>query len=194
MIVVDIEATGVEANKHSIVSIGAVDFSDPKRQFYEECRIFPGAHVMDEALAVNGFSLEAINDPKKPSDREVVEHFLKWALDSAEHTIAGQNPAFDRDFIKATAERYHLDWPLAHRTIDLHSVCYLHQIKRGIVPPVENKRSNLNSDAIMAYVGLPTEPKPHKAINGARYEAEAFSRLFYDKGLSDEFKTSPLPW
>jgi len=39
MIVADIEATGLDPRKHSILSIGAVDFEHPERQFYGECRI-----------------------------------------------------------------------------------------------------------------------------------------------------------
>jgi DNA polymerase III epsilon subunit-like protein len=57
MIVLDIEASGVEAHKHSIVSLGALDLANPKNRLYLECRIWDGAHVMDGALAVNGFTM-----------------------------------------------------------------------------------------------------------------------------------------
>jgi len=53
--------------------------------------------------------------------------------------------------------------------------------------------SDLNSDFIMNYVGLPSEPKPHRAINGARYEAEALSRLIYGRGLFEEFEGYAIP-
>ena len=62
MLVVDVEASGTEAAKHSIVSIGALDFSNPSIRFYGECRIWEGAHVMPEALMVNGFSEEQIKE------------------------------------------------------------------------------------------------------------------------------------
>ncbi len=194
MIIVDIEASGTDPRKHSIVSIGALEFENPSNQFYEECRIWDSAHVMEEALLVNGYSREAITDPAKKTDRQIVEDFLAWAGKCKESTLAGHNPSFDRDFIKYTAERYHLNWPLAHRTIDLHSICYFHQMRRGIIPPVKNNRSDLNSDSVSRYVGLPPEPKPHIAIAGARIEAEALSRFAYEKHLFPEFKDFPIPW
>ncbi len=155
MIVVDIETSGVDPIKNSILSIGAVDFLNPKRIFYEECRAFEGAHISDESLAVNGYSREEVTDSQKQSDKEIVEHFLAWTLESKDHTMAGQNPSFDRDFIMYTAQRYHLNWPLTHRTVDLHSVCYSHMVGQGTLPPMEKNRSALNLDAILVYLGMP---------------------------------------
>jgi hypothetical protein len=65
---------------------------------------------------------------------------------------------------------------------------------RGITPPVLNKKTDLNSDKIMEYVGIPTEPHPHKALNGAIWELEAFSRLLYGKGILTDFEKYPIPW
>ena len=194
MIITDCEMSGLEANVHSIVSIGAVDFEEPSRRFYEECRIFYGAHVMDEALAINGFTEKEINDPLKQTEGGLVERFFKWALESKNHTIAGQNPSTDVDFLRTAAHRAHVNFPLAYRSLDLHSMCFLHMTEKGITPPTEKGRSALNSDTIMKYVGIPDEPRPHNALNGALYEAEAFSRLLYNKNLLPEFAKHPIPW
>lgn len=194
MIIVDVESSGVDPIKHSLLSIGAVDFLNPKNQFYGECHVWDGAHIMDEALAVNGFTREQITDKKKQTEEDLVKFFLTWVETISEHTIAGQNPSFDRDFIHKASERYHLNWFLAYRTIDLHTACYFHMIKRGVKPPVANKRTDLNSDKIMEYVGIPAEPHPHNAMNGAKVAAEALSRLFYNKSLIEEFKGYPISW
>jgi hypothetical protein len=45
----------------------------------------------------------------------------------------------------------------------------------------------------MNYVGLPSEPKPHRAINGARFEAEALSRLLFGIVKLDEFRKYAIP-
>ena len=50
MVAIDIEASGVNYEKNSIVSLGAIDMSDPGRRFYGECRIWDGAHVSPENL------------------------------------------------------------------------------------------------------------------------------------------------
>jgi DNA polymerase III epsilon subunit-like protein len=194
MIIVDVESSGVDEVKHSILSVGALDFDNPEYQFYEECRAFDGAHVMDEALAVNGFTNEQIFDKNKQSDEDLIRHFIEWTKGVKEHTFAGQNPSFDRDFLHRTADRYHLEWPFAFRSLDQHSVCYTHMVKRGITPPVSHNRSDLNSDKIMTYVGIPAEPRPHNALNGAKIAAEALSRLLYDRNLLSDFKDQPIPW
>ncbi len=194
MIVLDVETTGTDPKKHSLVSIGAVDFAKPERTFYAECRVWDGAHIAEEALAVNGFTEAKIKDPTKKSEGEIVAEFLEWLEGCDDHTIAGQNPFFDYEFVVAGAERAGLDYSLARRIIDLHSIVYFHMIRRGLIPPIKNKRTNLNSDAIMEYVGIPTEPKPHKALNGAIWEAEAFSRLMHEKSLFPQFGEHPIPW
>lgn len=194
MLVVDVEATGTNPSKHSLLSIGAIDFNDPSRQFHEECRIFPGAHVDPEGLAINGFTPEQITDMNKKTDIEIVREFYAWALQSKDHTVAGLNPQFDVSFILQTAERNHFNMSLAHRVVDLHSICYFHMLRAGVVPPIKNERTDLNSDKIMEYVGIPAEPKPHIALNGAKYEAEAFHRLFYNNNLFSEFQNYKIPW
>ena len=105
MLVIDVEATGVEPHKHSIVSVGALDFANPSNRFYEECRIWDGAHVMDEALVINGFTKEQITDPKIQSEADLTHAFLHWAEGLGERTFAAQNVSFDRDFLRAAAER-----------------------------------------------------------------------------------------
>src|SRR3989344_821414 len=112
MLVIDVEASGTEPHKHSIVSVGALDFANPKDRFYEECRVWDGAHIMDEALSVNGFTREQVTDPKKQSEADLIHAFLQWAEDLPERTLAAQNVSFDRDFLKAAAERAgHNSWP-----------------------------------------------------------------------------------
>ncbi len=195
MVVVDVEASGTEYHLHSIVSVGAIELEHPNRQFYDECRIWDGAHIMDEALAVSGFSKEEATDKAKKSEGEIVRAFIAWALDAGEHTLAGQNVSFDRDYLRAAAGRAgHTDWPFAYRTIDTHTLAYMHMIKRGLTPPVELKRSALDLDRVLSYCGLPPEPTPHNALGGALRHAEAISRLLYDQPLLDEFKKYPIPW
>lgn len=195
MLIVDVESSGTDYAKHSILSIGALDLANPQNQFYDECRIWDGAHISAEALEVNGSTEAEITDPAKKSEAEIVKAFIAWALDLEERTFAGQNPSFDRDFLKAGAERAgHTDWPFAHRTIDSHTLCYMHMVKRGLVPPVANHRSALNLDAVLNYCGIPEEPKPHNALTGAMSHAEVISRLLYDRKLLPEFDRYSIPW
>jgi len=194
MIILDIESSGTNPWKHSILSIGAIDFLKPENTFYRECKIWPEANVDKEALEVNGFTLEDINREDKKTEGEIVKEFFSWIMETENHTIAGHNPFFDLFFVQAAADRANLNFPLAHRVIDLHSICYFHMLKRGIKPPIKNQRTDLNSDTVMEYVGISIEPKPHNALNGAKWETEAFHRLFYDRFILPDFKESKVPW
>jgi len=194
MIFVDVEASGTEYSVHSIVSVGAVDFANPDRQFYDECKIWDGARVMDGALAVNGFTLEEITDPAKKTEADVTRAFLAWVREADERTLAGQNVSFDRDFLRAASLRAGIDWDLAYRTIDTHTLCYMHMVTRGLSVPTANYRSALDLDAILRYCGIPDEPVPHNALTGALCHAEVASRLLFDKPLLPEFAAFPIPW
>lgn len=195
MLIIDVEASGTEAHKHSIVSVGALDFANPSNRFYEECRVWDGAHIMDEALEVNGFTKEQITDPKKQSEADLVHAFMQWADGLEERTFAGQNVSFDRDFIKYAAERAgHTDWPFAFRTVDTHTLAYMHMVNRGVKPPVTKRRSALDLDAVLNYCGIPREPEPHNALTGALSHAEVVSRLLYGRKLLPEFNEYQIPW
>lgn len=196
MIIIDVEASGTEYHKHSIVSLGALDFDNPENRFYEECRIWDGAHIMDGALEVNGFTEAEITDVNKQTESELVKKFLDWTSDVQDRTLAGQNVSFDRDFVKAGAERAGENWELAYRTIDSHSLCWMHIVKRGMKPEIdpEHHRSAMNLDYVLNYCGIPEEPTPHNALTGALSHAEVISRLLNDKKLLPEFEQYDIPW
>jgi len=196
MLVLDIEASELDAEKNSIVSLGALDLENPTNRFYAECRMWDGAEYKDEALAVNGFTAEEIVDPNKMTEGELIRNFIGWSKDLKNRTFLGQNVSFDRDMTKAAAHRAHLDWTFAHRTLDTHSLCWMHIIKAGLDAPVdiEHKRSALNLDAVLNYCGIPDEPEPHNALTGALCHAEVASRLLYNKKLLPEFEQFEIPW
>ncbi len=194
MIVVDVETTGIEPSKHSIVSIGAVDFFAPDNQFYEECSIWDGAETTKEALRITGFTEEQVRDKSKMPLRHAIQKFSVWLSTRKYKTIAGHNIAFDRSFLKSSAERYGIHLPLLYRVIDLHTLVYIHHLMRNLTSHVDEQgRTKLNSDVVFNYVGLPPEPMPHNALFGAKIMAEAFSRLTYGKNLLKEFERYPIP-
>lgn len=164
MITIDIESSGLDPNRHCMVSLGAVDYLTGD-EFYQECRIYPESAIDDFALGVNGFTRDQITDPTKPWPHEVLASFIEWSA-GREPLLAGQQVgAFDILFLKAIAFRMAFKWPWGHRSVDLHSVSYA----------VLGK--SLSLDGILEAVGLLPEPKPHNALTGARLERDAFKRL-----------------
>ncbi len=196
MIVLDIEASGTEYDVHSIVSLGALELTNPTNRFYLECRVWEGADIMEEALAVNGFTVDQITDITKPTEEELLRAFLAWAEPIRDKTLAGQNVSFDRDYIKAACKRAGVNFPFAYRTIDTHTLAYMHMVTRGVTPPFDEAkhRTALNLDAVLNYVGIADEPEPHNALTGALSHAEVISRLLYGKKLLPEFSGDEIPF
>jgi DNA polymerase III epsilon subunit-like protein len=195
MIILDIETTGSDQNKCSIVNIGAIDFENPSNRFFEECCVPDIAFIDNFVLSYNGYNLEEIKNSERKSHKEMLKDLFLWLSEIEDRTFAGQNIRFDVNFLYVLAERLgENNEVFGKRFVDLHSVCYAHMTRRGLKVPVENNVSGLNTDKVMSYVGIPSEPKPHKqAITGAIYETEAFSRLLKGKNLLEEFKEYPLP-
>jgi DNA polymerase III epsilon subunit-like protein len=193
MIVLDIETTGTDPHRHSIVEVGAIDFDRPGNYFNERCSIWEGAEIDFKALEINGFTLDEIQDKTILTQQELISKFMMWIGPIEDKTIAGQNVDFDINFLNESAARCGLNFRLGKRKVDQHSIVYAHLLKRNISPPLKDGFSNLNSDFIMSYVGIPSEPKPHRAINGARFEAEALSRLIYGRAMFEEFFKYAIP-
>mgnify|MGYP006266430047 CR=1 FL=1 len=161
ILVVDIETTGTDPQKHSIVSIGAVHPASSE-EFYIECRMLPDREVMDAALMVNGFTREQCNDESKTTAQNAYFKFLTWAkYMHPKPLLAGQNiGSFDSKFLEnlhnlTTNEK----WPFGYRSIDLHSLSFA----------VSGESLTLDEAGIS--IGLGPEQKPHNALNGAKYSA-----------------------
>jgi DNA polymerase III epsilon subunit-like protein len=193
MIVIDIEASGTNHTKHSIVSLGALDYDNPDNRLYLECRVWDGAHIDPQALEVNGFSEAEVTDDAKMTEAELIRNFNDWADAIPDQTFIGQNVSFDRDAVKAACERAGYEYPYAHRTIDTHSLAFMHFVTHGREVPIDKRHSALNLDVITKYVGIPEEPEPHNALTGALVHAEIFSRLLYGKKLLPEFDAYDIP-
>lgn len=193
MLILDVETTGVDPKKHSIVSIGALEFEKTEREFYGECRMWNGAEISEEALGVNGFTREQIVETNIKSHDELLQKFSGWLTDCSDVVIAGENPWFDRDFLNESFARAGLLSPFGKRCVDLHSVCCAHKMNRRLSLLLKDKKSILNTDSILEYVGLPRRTGSHNALEDAKLEAEAFSRLIHGLNLFTEFSQHTVP-
>lgn len=195
MISVDVETTGTDPNKNSILSIGAISIQNPENQFYDECRAWEGATINDQALEINGFTEAEALDPEKKSEAEVVKAFIAWAEETGDNwMLIAQNVSFDRDFIEAACKRAGIEMPFSKRTLDVHTLTWLHMQHHNVPQPSGNHHSLINLAFAARYCGIPEEPKPHNALTGAYCHAEVFSRIAYNKKLLPEFIEYDIPW
>lgn len=195
MIALDVETTGLDPKTCSIVSLGAVDTDQPGNQFYDECGAWEGAHLSDEALAIHGFTREELTNGSRKSEAELITAFVAWATDRVENrTFIAQNVSFDHEFVLQACKRAGIEFPFAKRTIDIHSIVWLHMQMMGVPQPVGNHHSLISLDFALRYCGIPEEPKPHNALTGALSHAEVFARVAYTKKLLTDFSTFDIPW
>jgi len=157
--------------------------------FYEECRVRDGAVIDPKALVVNGFTETEIRDENKFSEARLVKHFAEWwkSIDPEDNIIAGHNVHFDWGFLNTAFIQNNVALLINKRILDLHSLCMASLLRRG------KSVGEIHSDFLMSYVGLPTEPKPHNALNGAQWETEAFGRLIEGKNKLPQFSRFPTP-
>ena len=193
MIVIDVETTGEIPERHSILSVGALDFSNPKNQFYVECRMRRDAKIDPVALKRNGFSREEITSNKKDSLKSAMIKLLRWSSSIEDTTFAGCNHHMDVGFIEHSLRINRLKNPFKYRLVDTHTLTFADYLKRGLKPPLKDRGSDINSGRTLEYCGLPEEPMPHNALTGAKIEAEAISRLIYGRNLLEEYAAFPIP-
>src|SRR2546427_5175090 len=140
MIVVDVETGGLDPRKDALLSIGAIDF-DTLDTFSINLRPFPGKTINKHALEINGFKQEDLD--KGEDLKKGLEWFFGWCNSlKTDYTIAGENPAFDRDFIDQACKDVGLKNPFGHRTVDLHSLAYGNILRRnepGLLGVVDRK-------------------------------------------------------
>lgn len=181
ILVVDLETTGTNANRNSIIQFGAVWLSGAEGEIEMDCRAFDGAELHPKALEVNGCSEARCLNPALMSEAEALAQFFAWIklhtdTDDQPFILAGLNPSFDRSFLMQAwlrAGRPIKLFPVPHRTIDLHTLAITYAMACDSVIPSRG----LYTDEIYAVLDLPPEPKPHTALTGARREADALHKL-----------------
>ncbi len=194
MIIVDIETTGLDPEQNGLLSIGAVDFIHPTVTFYGECRIREGERVEEEALRINGFSVDEIKDKDKQSTRDLLISFSEWLERRPIKMLGGLHiAAFDTPFLNKKALQTGVRLRLHRRSIDLHSIAYAKMQELGKIVPMTDGWSVMDTEFIFPFVGLPKEPKPHNALTGAKWESEAMSRLIRGESLLKQFSRFPVP-
>lgn len=186
ILVVDIETTSSDRFHAGIVEIGAIwlhpAYGTRHGQWFEmKCRPRPGVPIEAGALAVNG--CDWLEDPTVASEREAIETFGDWIAASLNAQdlqpdmlmMAGMNiGVFDWIILHLAFDAAGETFPFSFRTYDLHSQAMREALSGGID---DLSRWGMPSGAIMEMLGLPEEPKPHRALCGALLEHRALWEL-----------------
>lgn len=157
---IDIETTGARFGYHEIIAIGAIRTSNEGVEVKGEweTKLQPHFHKQITKIArqINGFSKQNWLTAPKPS-RAIWTSFVKFVSGC---TPVCHNPPFERAFITiAAAKEGIFDLKLDYHWIGTESL--------GWPLFIDGKLTKLSLNAISEYFGLPEEPTPHTALNGA---------------------------
>ncbi len=194
MIVVDIETSGRSKIKHGIVEIGAIKFEYPESVFHSYCRLDKDDEIDPKALEANGQSEEEVRNLNRPTQKQVLSRFFGWLKKQKDFYIAGENVgSFDLGFIEIRAEKYGLDFPIQHRTYDLHTLAESRYEKVYGEILFKNGKSEMGLPQILEFVGMKDERGKHSALEDCRLEAECISRLKFGRRLFLEYSKFKIP-
>ena len=168
--ITDTESTGLDRNQHVIIEIGLVLVDQRTLEVLDEfeTKIKPTpeevARASPRALEVNGYNDEEWKGA--PS--------LKWAMGEYARRVPGamfaaHNACRDWGFMENAFNVTGVEDPLDYHRIDLFSVAFEKLRHSGL--------RNFNLHILAAHLGIPEEPKPHRAINGARCAYQIYRRL-----------------
>ena len=200
MIVVDIETSGLDFEKCGIWQIGAVELENPLNTFLEEGRlekeynlILEGNWKGKKPEEVMGKTEEELRDPKKQSERELLENFFNWVEKCNFKTFICQGPQFDHAILQHRARKYGLVFPAGHRAMDLHSIAQVKYFQLNGEFLIKKDKSDMGLGNILSLVGMKDERVFHNALEDAKLTAECFSRIVYGRSIFDEYFKFPIP-
>lgn len=122
---IDIETTGLDKNKDSIIEIGAVMFELGKPVKVFNSLINPMKEIPEEATQIHHINNDMVKDA--PSEKEVLEHLIVFLNDviKKQTFLCAHNADFDISFLEAAFRRNNID-------IDLYYVDTLAIAKENI--------------------------------------------------------------
>ena len=181
-IFLDTETNGLNPRKHLPIDIAIVIQNLQSKKEYASYETLISISPSDweksdpASLAVNGYTWEDI-EHGKPLDlvsADILALFKSCDVKRGKSVFICQNPSFDRAFFSHLIDpdtQEKLNFP--YHWLDLASMHW--------ATHPEPWRSGISKDAIAAAHKLPSEDKPHKAMNGTRHLIACYWALIDSK-------------
>lgn len=174
-IFLDQETMGLDATKHGLIEVAfkVVDLTSGEDIAEYQSVIRQPKSVWERrdpvSVEINGFSWDEIQQGREIVDvtREIIDLFNRISIERGKAVFICQNPAFDRAFFAQLVDVYtheELRWP--YHWLDLASMFWVLQMRNDEVVP---RTMNLSKDEIAKHYNLPSEERPHRAMNGVNH-------------------------
>jgi len=205
-IVLDMESSGLNIVKCGLWQIGAIDLNNIEDSFFEESRIDDDDIVEEGALKVIGKTEEELRDPKKQSQKEMIEKFMKWVQTKSMRNMLCQNPQFDIAFLEIRAKKYGIKRTFQFRAFDMHTVAQVKYFNlNSDFLLSEKSSSDMHLTNVLKFCGIPDnrriiingeiakEGDPHNALEDCKLTGECFLRIMEGKNLFPEYSQYEIP-
>jgi oligoribonuclease len=178
-IFLDSETNGLNFLTHKIIEIAfkIVDIhtSEVKGDFQSVvAQSFEEWQKSDlDSLKVNGFSWEEVQKGQSSQaiSEKIIQMFKRLEIKRGRAVFICQNPSFDRAFFCQLVNpevQESLLWP--YHWLDLASMYWAKSIQRGQTDPKYFPwETGFSKDKIATAYHLPSEEKPHRAMNGVKH-------------------------
>jgi len=155
IVAIDIETTGLDPNRDSIIEIGAVRFNDHRIEDEFSTLINPNRHIPEFITQLTGISDEMVR--QAPHLQDVLDELEAFVGDSA---ILGHNVRFDLGFLQK------------QRILQLNDVIDTYELASVLLPTA----SRYNLGALGQLLGIPL-PATHRALDDARVTHRVYLSL-----------------
>lgn len=181
LVVIDLETSGVNPNKHSVLEIGVCPLDKNIKPFH----VYVRSHniIWSDFARKNFSNFSSEWEDKSVSPKEAVtmlgDYFAKF-FGGQKVTAIGHNIGFDMSFLKKIAYEAGLDEIpfLSHRALDTHTLLYL-LYKMGRIP-----EAALSSDGAFSFFEINVaKGKRHTAIGDAEATKKMVIKIFDNFGV-----------
>lgn len=166
--ITDVETSGLDEDSHEILEIGLVVFDQQSLEIIStlDFKVIP-EHIetaTEFALEINGYNEE---DWKDAVSLNIV--MAEFATLTQNAIFCAHNITFDWKFISRAFKKTGVVDLMDYHRIDLFTIAWEKLRTSGL--------KKLNMNEVAKHLGIPEEPVPHRAINGAMTEYEIFKAL-----------------
>jgi DNA polymerase III alpha subunit (gram-positive type) len=176
LLLLDIEATGIDVTKHEIIQLAAVLLDKKtlkeKKSFNMFTKPSNWTKRSAEAMAVNNINWEQLKDA--PSLKTALQKFNRAFGKNVIPTTYGGN--LDIIFLPAAYRSVGMKYPFEYHTFNIWPVCYTYMAKKKLL---KNKKRfvGFSLEDIGDHLKVPRLPGRHDALIDCRYEADVLRAL-----------------
>lgn len=176
LLLLDIEATGVNVAKHEMIQLAAILLD---KKTLEEKKVFSSyikpkhwANRDPGAMAICKITWDQVKDA--PPLKKVLQQFDKTFGGNVIPSTYGGN--LDAIFLTAAYRNSGLKYPFEYHTFNMWPICYLYMAKHKKL--INKKRFvGFSLEDIADHFKVPREQDRHDALGDCRYEAAVLRKL-----------------